>query len=116
MARSRPIDVPPSGAPDPAGLARDELLLLPDGGVLLDALDAAPAGLERLGPVGSRAGHDDRDLPDGEVARAVEQRHAPDRPPLEQLASHIPEAGLGELGPRLVVQAGNVPLLGVVAD
>src|SRR6266508_6435086 len=98
MARSRLVmrSALPGGTParrpsrcsrahHPMGIARGKPLLLPDRDVPLDALDAVPAGLEGLGPVGRGAAHHDRGLTHLEAAGSVEDRELQYRPPFAHL-------------------------------
>jgi hypothetical protein len=75
-----------------------------------------PAGVEGLGPVRRRARDDDRRFADREVADAVQDRDAPDRPSLDELGGDLSEASVGELLPRLVVEGRDLACRRRVAD
>src|SRR5439155_11667188 len=107
MARARPARPRASRAGDPAGLARLQVLLLPDRCVALDLFDAEPGRLERLGAMWRGAAHHHGDLPDLELAHPMREHRATDRPAVEHLLPDALQRGLRPLLPRLVVQAGH---------
>src|SRR5438034_1281867 len=105
-----------SRAHHPMGVARGKPLLLPYRDVPLDALDAVPAGLEGLRPVGRGAAHHDRRLAHLQAAGSVEDRDLQDRPPFEHLLPDGLEVDTSLLVPRLVVQAGHLAALRVIPN
>src|SRR5207244_6291619 len=97
-----------SAPSDPARRAGGEVLLLPDRDFLLHALDAVPAGVERVATVRRRAGDDDRDLADPQVAGTVQQRHLARLPLLEHLACDLLHGPNRPLAPGLVRETRHV--------
>src|SRR5580658_3583899 len=80
-------------------------LALPDRDRRLEPVDRPPDALERLGPVGGRDRHDDRDLAHRQGAGAVQEGQAPDLRPAEpRLAGDLLQSGSDERLVGLVLE------------
>ena len=97
------------------GLAGEELLLLPDRNVFLQAFDAVTARLERVPAMRRGAGHDNARLTDGKVAGAMQDGDLRHRPLRGHLSGDLVQPRDGQLVPRLVAETGHVAGLRMVA-